>query len=251
MLNAIVIDDEPKARELLTHFLKTEFEEVRLLGTGKNVKEGIDLIRKMNPDLVFLDIEMPQLDGFALLQAFEDPSFEVIFTTAHEHYAIKALRASATDYLLKPINIDELEIAVQRAIIKVQDKKRGKKNRLYHLLKNNLQDQGRIKKIALPNADEMIFVKVEEIIYLKAERAYTQVITKELKTLVSKPLRFFEELLTDPFFFRPHRSYLINLKRVHRLVKKEGGYIEMDNGDQVKLSSFLKQEFIEACQHYA
>ena len=251
MLKAVIIDDEPRAREVLRNFLLTFCKEVQLMAEAANVPLGIQAIQQYQPDLVFLDVEMPRKNGFDLLTHFPNPTFEVIFTTAHKDYVIQAIRASAIDYLLKPVDLDELLKAIARVVQKVETKNRQQNRELIELLQQNLAANKGVQKLALPSADRMLFVKKEDVIYLEAERSYTRVITDHKRSLVAKPLRFFDQILTDEYFFRPHRSYLINLKRVDGFVRKDGSYIEMDNGDKVKLAHHLKDDFLSIALRFS
>jgi len=243
-LRAIIIDDEIGARNDLKHLLQSYGDEVELVGEADNIFDGQTLIHSTQPSLIFLDIDISPHTGFELLEAFPKPEFAVIFTTAHSEYAIQAIRASAVDYLLKPILAENLAPAIQR----VSEYRR--QHTFIELLKENLTRTSESHRIAISSLDDWVFIDKSEIIYLKAARRYTLVVTQSGEQVVSKPLSHFESLLTEPRFFRSHRSYMVNLKYVKRLVKREGGYIEMYNGEQVKLSLSLKEEFIANCKKF-
>lgn len=248
-MKALIVDDEKKSREVLAHFLAQFCTDVEVVGMANGVEQGIALIETHWPDLVFLDIEMPRQDGFELLEHFQPVPFEVIFVTAYEHYAIKALRASAIDYLRKPISIQNLQSAVQR----VRNKRSsnagpGLSGVQYQQFLQNLGRHSESQKLALASADETVFVNRSSILYLVAERAYTRVTTDDGVHVVSKPLRHFEEKLAGAGFFRTHRSYIVNLARIKRWVKREGGYLEMDNGDNVKISPNQRTALLMAFQ---
>ena len=187
---------------------------------------------------------MPGYTGFQLLEFFETPSFEIVFTTAYADYALQAFQVSAIDYLLKPIQISALQKAaekIERHIGNSQFRER------IDTLKNNLKNEGIVSKIALPVSDGLLFVEVKEIIYLKADSAYTHIyLANSTNLLVSKTLKEFEKLIQHPHFFRTHRSFLINLQHVKQYVKNDGGYIVMDNGDIIALSKDKREEFLEA-----
>lgn len=243
-MRAVIVDDERTSRTRLTEVLQVYQGEIHVLGEADSVETGIELIEMTRPNLVFLDVEMPPYTGFDLLDYFPQPDFSIIFTTAYTKYAIDAIRASAVDYLLKPISLSELKMALLRA-----EQVQGQ-SELISLLKHNLQKPAEEHKIALPSADEYIFIDKTNILYLEAARQYTSVYTTEGEQVVSKPLRHFTPLLQEPYFFRSHRSYIVNLKHVKKWVRHGGGYIEMRNGDQVKLSPSLKKEFILHCKRY-
>ena len=240
MLKAIIIDDEEGARITLRSLLAEYCPEVELVAETGNVPDGVLAINKYNPDLVFLDIEMPDYNGFELLDFFKEINFEIIFATAYSQYAIKAFEVSAIDYLLKPIDIDQLKIAVNKAA-----KKRNQSNIMQRLelLKETYKGE-EIRKIALPMSDGLLFVDVNEIIHFEADRAYTHVYMKNgSKLTVSKPMRVFEDILDNrTFFFRPHRSYLINLNYLRKYNRGES-LIVMDNQVVVNISREKKAEF--------
>ncbi|OJJ20312.1 DNA-binding response regulator [marine bacterium AO1-C] len=242
MLKALIIDDEAKARRILHELLKEYCPQVEVVADADDVPNAVKAIHKHQPNLVFLDIEMPGYTGFQLLDFFDQINFEIIFTTAYREYAIQAFQVSAIDYLLKPIQIELLIKAVE----KVQGQlKPPQINERINTLKNNLS-QEHITRIALPVSEGLLFVEVDEIVYLNAEGAYTQIFLEGgRKVLVSKKIKSFEKVLDHPGFFRTHRSYLINLNRVKQYVKQDGGYIIMDNGDTVSLARERKEAFLK------
>lgn len=243
MLKALIIDDEAKARRILLELLKEYCPQIEIVGEADDVPNAVKAIHKHQPNLVFLDIEMPGYTGFQLLDFFDSVNFEIIFTTAYREYAIQAFQVSAIDYLLKPIQIELLI----KAIEKVESQLNAPQiNERIDTLKSNLS-QEHITRIALPVAEGLLFVEVEEIVYLNAEGAYTQIfLDGGKKVLVSKKIKSFEKVLDHPSFFRTHRSYLINLNRVKQYVKQDGGYIVMDNNDSVNLARERKEDFLKA-----
>lgn len=247
-MKALIIDDEQKARSLLKTLVEENCPQVTTIELAENLLKGVEAIKKLKPELVFLDIEMPGQSGLQILDHFDIDKidFEIIFTTAYSEYAIKAFELNAIDYLLKPLRDEQVEAAVIKAI-----DNRGKSQVSERLeeLKNTLKASS-IRKIGLPVSDGVLFVKFDDIILLKADRMYTQVFTKENgEILVSKPMKFFEDILHDlREFYRPHRSFLINLKHIKQYVNQQGGYIIMDNEEIVSISKEKKEEFFEVMQ---
>jgi two-component system, LytTR family, response regulator len=244
-LKAIIVDDEKHSRETLKNLVEEFCDGIEVLATASSIVEALEVIPKMKPDLLFLDIELQTGTGFDILNLLPEINFEIIFTTAFDQYAIKAVKFSSLDYLLKPIDLDELQIAIEKAR-KLKDKQ------LYNLqlqsLIHNLK-QPKISKICLATTDGFEFVNIEEICYCEAQGSYTSFIFKSgKKILVSKHLKGFENLLSDHTFMRVHNSYLINLKEVNKFIKSDGGYIVMNNGDSVSISRSKKDEFLEAMQ---
>ncbi|MFN4233295.1 MAG: LytR/AlgR family response regulator transcription factor [Bacteroidia bacterium] len=240
MIKAIIIDDEEGARITLSSLIKEYAPDVEIVSECSNVPEAVLAINKNNPDVVFLDIEMPEYSGFELLDFFKEINFEIIFVTAYSQYAIKAFEVSAVDYILKPVEIDSLKSAIEKA-----RQKRSQANIMQRLelMKTTYKGED-VRKIALPMSDGLLFVDVNEIIFFEADRAYTHVFLKNgSKITVSKPMRTFEEILENrPFFFRPHRSHLINLNYIKRYNKGDS-VITMDNNINIPISRERKQDF--------
>lgn len=241
MIKAIIIDDEPNSRNALYKMVQQYCTNVQLVDTADSIKTGIEAIQAHKPDLVFLDIEFPDQSGFDLLTQIENIDFDVIFTTGHEQYAIKAFKTVAIDYLMKPIDVEELENAVK----KVSDKKsKGKQNSHFDVLIQNWKSQND-QQIALSSSEGFIFVKIKDIIYCKGDGAYTYFYIKSgEKITVSKNLKEFEDLLQDHSFFRTHKSYLINLNEMKKYMRGDGGYVIMSNGDSVDVSKRKKEAFL-------
>jgi two-component system, LytTR family, response regulator len=240
MLRAVIIDDEERSRNLLTSLLAQYCPAVEVAGSAANVPEGVLTINKHKPDLVFLDIEMPEYSGFELLDFFREIDFEIIFVTAYSQYAIRAFEVSAIGYLLKPVEITSLQQAINR--VKQQKEQVASQQRL-ELLRDTLQAD-EVKKVALPMADGLLFVDVAEIVFLEADGAYTNIYLKNgSKVLVSKKLKFFEDVLGNrKIFFRPHRSHLINVNFIRKYVRGES-LLMMENNVNLSLSREKKQEF--------
>lgn len=242
MIKSIIVDDELKSRENL-EILLTDFSNgIEVLALCKTVDEAYDAIQKLKPDVVFLDIQMRRETGFDLLSKLPKITFEVIFTTAHSEYAIKAFEFSAIDYLLKPIDIGDLH----RAISKVKNKNKNDfSNQLTHLLNNLNPTENKINKIALPSHDGIIFAKITDILYLQASSNYTEFYLKSgLKYLVSKSLKEYEAMLEDHNFYRIHHSHLINMNAVKKYVRGDGGYVILENDTALNVSKRKKDGFL-------
>lgn len=240
MIKAIIIDDEAKARRMLEALLKEYCLDVAILAIAEDVPSGVIAINQHKPDVVFLDVEMPGYTGFQLLDFFREVNFEIVFTTAHSDYALQAFQVSAIDFLLKPIQISELLKAVEK-LKKVQ----GMQKERMDTLKENFKD-GAIKKIALPVSEGLIFVNVTDIIYLEADGAYTNFhLLGGKKILVSKKIKEYEGALNAAnFFFRPHRSYIINVQKIKQYVKQDGGHILLENDIEIPLARDRKDDFL-------
>ena len=243
MLNAIIIDDELKGRIALKQKLNDYCTEVVLLGEAENGVEGIKLIKEFHPDVVFLDIEMPRMDGFEMLHHLQEKNFHIIFTTAYDQYAIKAIKYAAFDYLLKPIDIDELKLSVSK-ISSYQKTYTGKK---LELLDQNIHGKNPFNKIAVSTLDGLLFFDIKDIVHLEANSNYTTIYFNDRpKLTASRTLKDFEELLPADIFFRTHHSHLINLNYIKRYIKGDGGQIELQNGNYVDVSRRKKDDFLKA-----
>ncbi len=242
MLNCIIVDDENKSRESLKIMVEDFCQNVRVCATCQNIDEAIQSVEQYNPDVVFLDIQMQRESGFDLLEKLKRVDFEVIFTTAYSEYAIKAFKISAIDYLLKPIDIGEL----QRALAKVEKKISANLADRFEQMLNNLRP-GPVQshKMAVPTSDGLVFVKLGDIIYCEASSNYTFIHTSEPKKhVVSRTLKEYEDLLAEHDFFRIHNSYLINLNAIKKYVRGEGGYVIMSNDVNLDVSKRRKEAFL-------
>jgi two-component system LytT family response regulator len=239
-MKAVIVEDEMHNREALRNLLIEFCDDVEVAGVAESVTDAIQVIRKIKPDVIFLDIELQVGTGFDVLTQITDLNPDVIFTTAFEHYAIKAIRFSSLDYLLKPIDVDELQNAVAKARARMHESVH--KQQLEVLLAN-LNAIG-MKKICLATADRIEFVRVEDIVMCEANGSYTNVHLKDKrKIIVSKHLKEYEMLLGDENFMRVHNSFLINLHEVKQFVKSEGGYILMSDNQHVSISPKKREEF--------
>jgi len=242
MLNCIIVDDELKSRESLKILIEDFCEGVTVKALSQNVSEAIEAIEVHKPDVVFLDIQLQRETGFDLLTQLKNVDFEVIFTTAFSEYAIKAFKYSAIDYLLKPIDIEELKLALAKV-----EKRKGHAigDRLQQLLQNLRAGTSDNYKLALPTADGLVFVKVSEILYCEASSNYTEIVlTDSRKYILSRTLNEYEDMLTEQNFYRIHHSYLINLNEIKKYVRGEGGYVIMNNDKSLDVSKRKKEGFL-------
>nr|WP_299382820.1 LytTR family DNA-binding domain-containing protein [Allomuricauda sp.] len=245
ILKVVIIEDEKKSRETLKAMLEEFCKDVKVLATASNVTEAVKVLSVVSPDVVFLDIELQTGQGFDVLEQIKDPNFEVIFTTAFEKYAIKAIKFSSLDYLLKPIDLDELKQAVEKARNRMDTN--VYKQQIDTLMQNISKENYRQEKICLATTTGMEFIAIEDIVVCKADGSYTTFVLKnKSKLMVSKHLKEYEILLGDHQFMRVHNSYLINLKEVKKYIKADGGYIIMSNDMHVSLSPRKKEDLIEA-----
>jgi two-component system, LytTR family, response regulator len=243
MVRAIIIDDDDISRMLLRAILRNTIGNIDLLGEAGSVSDGLALIERVNPELVFLDISMHDGTGFDLLDKINKIDFKIIFITAYSEYAIKAFKYSAFDYIVKPINVQELAKAIARI---PQIKKVGSKVAV-HALKANLMPGNDIgmKTIALPDQNGFAIISVDKIVRCEGMRNYTRIIFKEgVEKVVSRTLLEFENLLTPLGFIRIHRSHLVNLVNVVRYIKAQGGLVELRTGEQLKVSSKYKDDLL-------
>ncbi|MEP6674292.1 MAG: LytTR family DNA-binding domain-containing protein [Ferruginibacter sp.] len=245
MLKAIIIDDEQHCVDVLNAMLQKKFaDEIELAGSASNAVDGRELIALKKPDLVFLDVEMPNETGLDLLMTLEKIDFEVIFTTAHEQYALKAIKLNALDYLLKPFSIDELEEAIK----KCKEKKSNSLNtETLRVLIGNLKSPGTDnKKIGLPTGNGIRFVNIRDIIRIESENNYSHFFfSDKTKLIVSKTLKEFEDMLEPYSFYRVHNSHLINLSYVQSFLQKDGDYIILSDGSKIEVSRRRKADLME------
>jgi len=247
MVRCVLIDDEVKNLENLKILLEDFCDNAQVLALCQNVSDGVEAIAKHKPDIVFLDIQMQRETGFDLLAKVKPIDFEVIFITAHSEYAIKAFKFSAIDYLLKPIDIEELKRAVDKVEKKLNVNISG---RLENLLQNLKPAVGQNYNLTIPTSDGLIFVKIENIIYCAASSNYTEIFTSDgKKYIVSRTLKEYEELLTDHNFFRIHNSFVINLNCIKKYVRGEGGYVIMSNDVSLDVSKRRKEPFLSKLGH--
>lgn len=241
MIRAVIVDDEEKGRLTLKNVIEKNCPNIQILDLCDSVLAATESIEKHNPDLVFLDIEMPFQNGFSLFEKFKNPTFDVVFITAYDHYAIKAIKYSAMDYLLKPVDADELKAAVA----KIKQKKTSLQLPDFELLLSNLKLKGNSAKIAVPTFEGLQMINSTDIIKCTANESYTEIVlTSGKKIMVSRILKEYEDLLSDFNFFRVHNSCLINLAHVAKYIKGDGGYVVMIDGESVEVSRRKKNELL-------
>jgi two-component system LytT family response regulator len=244
MLKSIIVDDEEKNREGLARMIDQFCHDLTVVAKVDSVSKAKAAIETHKPDIIFLDIEMPGGNGFTLLEDTPNPDFQVIFTTAHADYAIKAIKFAALDYLLKPLNLNELKTAVEKAALSMEDRNHSTLlAKKFEVLRDNKSSDGfNFEKIALPTSDGIDFYEISEILRCEADRAYCKFYMKNgKKILVSKPLREFEELLEECNFFRVHKSNMVNLKQIKKYIKGKGGYIILSDDSHVDVSVRKKE----------
>lgn len=242
-VRAVIVDDERQGRKTLAILLRKYCPEVEIVGEADTVVSAIKTINAAKPDLVFLDIEMPAGSGFELLEAFDVVEFEVVFVTAYDSYAIRAIKVSALDYLLKPVNAAELKAAVAKAL----HPKNGQKDRLQqlHLLKEQVRSPV-LDRLALPTEEGFVFIEIQNIIRCNAASNYTVFFLKDSsKIIVSGTLGEYDELLSDNNFFRVHNSHLINMRYVQKYLKGKHGLVVMTDGSEVEVSVRRRDAFLE------
>ena len=243
MINAIIVDDEPKNRRILKNLLKDYCPGVKVIDEASNAEEALSVIENGKPELVFLDIEMPYGNAFDLLDKMHPVDFEIIFVTAFDEYTLKAFRYSALDYLLKPVNIDELKIAVEKAISKVNLKNINQQ--LNNLLFNLQKSSDSPARIAIHTQDGLTFVSISDIIRCEAKGNYTYIYTTDLqKHVTTKNIKAYEDLLPSNIFFRIHHSHIINIGFVKKYHKGRGGVVEMSDGTMIEVATRRKNEFL-------
>lgn len=247
-VKAVIVDDELGARESLSKMIEKNCKNIQVVAKADSMMNAFIEITNHQPDLVFLDIEMPNGNAFDLLERFKEINFNIIFVTAYDHYAIKAIKFSAIDYILKPVDPEELVKAVTRF-----ENQRDNKNSLdkkFKTLLSNVKPENKLKKVGIPDGDGLIFINLSDIIRCDSDGNYTYfILTTGKKIIASRTLGEYEQMFADDNFFRVHRSHLINLEHVKKYIKGEGGYVIMSDNSQVEVSRRNKNEFLEKLSH--
>lgn len=243
MLKVIMIDDEPRGMDVMEHDIHRLDMDVNVIGKYSDPKEGLAAIRTNQPDVLLLDIEMPWMNGFELLDQLEEINFDIIFVTAYDQFAIKAFRYYALDYLLKPVDLDSLHHALTRVSEKRHHISKAHLNALIDKL--DKKEEG-FSKLVVPTMEGYEFIEIDDVIRCEASNNYSNVVLKSGgKLLVSKHLKYLEEMLDGHGFYRIHQSHLINLKHISKYVKTDGGYIIMSDGSNVNISRGRKEGFVK------
>jgi two-component system, LytTR family, response regulator len=244
MIKTLIVEDEQKSREMLAAMIERNCPELTIVGLAADVKQGVSLIRSNQPELVFLDISMPDGSGFDLLEQVQGQKFELIFATASDAHAIRAIKYSACDYLLKPIDADELK----QAVSKVVNKRKAVPNmeNLQFLIQHLKRADENFQKITLPTGNAYEIVNVKDIVRCEADGSYTNFhLADKRKLMISAGLKHYEELLPESDFIRVHHHHLINMNHVIRFLKEDGGYAVMSDGSKIEISRRKKETFME------
>jgi two-component system LytT family response regulator len=242
-IKAILIDDEKNSLEMLEWLLHTYCPEVQIAAMCNSGEAGIIAITEHQPDLVFLDIEMPKMNGFEMLEKIKDVRFALVFTTAYDQFAIRAFRYAALNYLLKPIDPDELKNTIERLKEKNASPTKEQMDLLFQSL---IPSHKQVDRIALSTADGLIFVQTKEISYCRADSNYTHVILLNGQDiLVARTLKELDEVLAGKDFYRIHNSYLININQIVKFVRGDGGYIIMPDNTEITIARSKKDEFFQ------
>jgi len=243
MIRTVVIEDEEYSRNRLLELLHEHCRQIKVVAEADSVKTGLTAIIEQKPELVLLDIELQSETSFEILEKLPERNFELIFTTGFDHYALKAIKFCAIDYLLKPIDLNELLIAVAKAEKRLSHEYLNKN--LEVLLNNMRSGSLNNHRIALPTLEGLLFIRVSDIIYCESEGSYTRFFLKQPdKILTSKHLKEYEDLLSGYNFFRIHKSYLVNLQEIQKYIRGEGGQLIMSNGAALAVSKQRKEEFM-------
>lgn len=246
-MKTLIIEDEQKSREMLATLVKNNFPQLTIVGLAKNVAEGVEFINTLSPDLIFLDISMPDGTGFDVLEKTQGLKFDIIFTTASDKHALKAIKYSACDYLLKPIDIDELKPTVDKLIEKHSSKSANMPTmeNLQFLIQNLKRTDDNYNKITLPTGNAYEIVNIKDIIRCEADGSYTNfILTGGKKLMVSASMKHYEDLLPANDFIRIHHHHLININHVLRFLKIDGGYAIMSDNSQLEISRRKKDAFL-------
>lgn len=244
MIKVLIIDDEQKARNILQHYVVNLIPEISEVRQADSVAAAMEVLKDYQPGIVFLDVEMPHQNGFDFLVQLEEPAFDVIFTTAYNQYAIQAIRFSALDYLLKPVDPDELKAAVGRHLEK-KESAQQKKELFNNLVQNIEKKEVRDFKIAVPSSEGVYFFMIDDILRLEADRSYTHIhLVNKKPFIASKTLKHFEEMLDEFHFIRTHKSHLVNPKHITR-ISNDNEFVLLTDGTKVEVSRRKKEEVLQ------
>lgn len=247
-MKALIVDDEPKAQINLFNLVKEYTKDVEVVATVGTLNDAVEAIQKFQPDLVFLDVEMDGENGFDLFKMIDHLEFDVIFVTAHDEYAVDAFKVSALDYLLKPIDIGELEEAVEKVKRKNSSVNEEQLDVMFQELSGNRSE---VSKLVIPTLDSLVFINVKDILRCEATDNYTECHFREGKPiLASKSIKYFEELLPSKLFYRVHRSHLINVDCIKEFVKGDGGYLIMEDASSIPVSRRKRNAFLAQFENH-
>jgi len=243
-MKVVIIDDEATVRDAISLLLREHFPGIRIMATAGTIEEGYDAVLKHSPDLLFLDIGLPDGSGFDLLKRFPLITFKIIFVTGHQEYALDAIKVSALDYVLKPVDTDELRSAVEKAGKIINNEEQRLK---FQALNENLQGKKVLKRIILHTSDHLQLISVSDIIRAEADSNYTLFSLSDGKhILVSRTMKEYAELLSGSGMIRVHQSHLVNINYIDRFVKKDGGYLLLKEGTKIPVSPILKKQVLQA-----
>jgi two-component system LytT family response regulator len=243
-MNVIIIDDEPSVRNSISSILTNEYPGINIITMAESVEEGYKAILKNRPNLLFLDVELPDGTGFDLLRRFEEIDFKVIFITAHQEYALSAIKVSALDFILKPFDSDDIRLAVQKARETID---RESERLKLQALAENLQTRKVLKRIVLHTAENLHLINICDIIRAEADSNYTRFsISDGSKIMVSRTIKEFDNLLSGSGLIRVHQSHLVNILFVDRFVKRDGGYLQLKDGTKIPVSQSMKKQVLQS-----
>ena len=243
-MRAILVDDEKELLKFLELMISKHVPELEVVGACDNPADAVEKIKTLKPDIVFLDIQLREVTGFELLDQLGPRDFELIFTTSHESYALKALKAGALDYLVKPVQLEDLRTAVEK--VRMKRISATSTQQLEMLMSYFKPAKPKVRRVALTASDHLVFVDTNDIIYCESDSNYTTFfLVKGDKVVVSKTLKDVEEILEGDDFFRIHASYLVNMKHVSKFTRGDGGHVVMSNNQQLTVSRKKKDEFFE------
>jgi two-component system LytT family response regulator len=243
MIRTVLIDDETDSIRVLQKLLETYCPQVEVVGTAEGVETGLEVIQSTRPDLLLLDIEMTQGNAFDLLNQLRPLTFQVIFVTAFDNYAIRAFKYSAVDYLLKPVDIDELVSAVMRVT------ERSQQRNIIDQMQVFLDNMGTYslaqQKMAVPTVDGLIFINLREVVRFEAKSSYTQINLENGEVVMAtRTIKDYEDILPETLFCRIHNSHIINLQKIEKYHKGRGGYVILEDGSEIEVASRRRQEFM-------
>ncbi len=243
-MNVIIVDDEISVRNAITKLLTEQFPDIEVIATAGTLRSAYEAIMKRAPDLLFLDVELPDGNGFGLLKMIPTVNFKVIFITGHQEYALDAIKVSALDYILKPFDQDELSIAVEKAREIINH---DEQNIKLQALSENLESKRILKRIILPTADNLYLISVGDIVRAEADSNYTIFwLTEGRKIMVSRTIKEYDNMLSGSGMIRVHQSHLVNVQFIDRFVKRDGGFLQLKDGTAVPVSPILKKKVLQA-----